>query len=249
MQRDRRGSHPRRRGGDDQRPGALDDPPRPRRPRGLGRHAGHGRRRDLRQRALRRPADRRSGHRGAARVARRRDRAMSPAAAMAFGYDRSRLQDTRRGAAVGGLPRVAPAIRRRCARRRAQSLAFRKRTQPLDTPSAGCIFQNPEPGRDAVPDGIPWSAGALVDRAGLKGAADRRRPRLADARQLHRQRRHGDGRGHPRADRALPDDGSRALRRRAARGDRLSRRLRVMTRTRTLNDPNHEPRTYSCPHC
>jgi UDP-N-acetylmuramate dehydrogenase len=52
-----------------------------------------------------------------------------------------------------------------------QSLAFRKRTQPLDTPSAGCIFQNPERGRDVVPDGIPWSAGALVDRAGLKGAA------------------------------------------------------------------------------
>ena len=61
-----------------------------------------------------------------------------------------------------------PAALRAIAR---ESLAFRKRTQPLDTPSAGCIFQNPEPGRDAVPDGIPWSAGALVDRAGLKGAA------------------------------------------------------------------------------
>jgi len=36
-------------------------------------------------------------------------------------------------------------------------------------PSAGCVFQNPIPGVDAVPDGIPWSAGALVDRAGLKG--------------------------------------------------------------------------------
>jgi UDP-N-acetylmuramate dehydrogenase len=33
------------------------------------------------------------------------------------------------------------------------------------------VFQNPQPGRDAVPDGIPWSAGALVDRAGLKGAS------------------------------------------------------------------------------
>ena len=52
------------------------------------------------------------------------------------------------------------------------SLAFRKRTQPLDTPSAGCVFQNPEAGRDVGPDGVPWSAGALVDRAGLKGASD-----------------------------------------------------------------------------
>ena len=59
-----------------------------------------------------------------------------------------------------------PAALRATAR---QSLAFRKRTQPLDTPSAGCVFQNPEPGRDRVPDGMPWSAGALVDRAGLKG--------------------------------------------------------------------------------
>jgi UDP-N-acetylmuramate dehydrogenase len=32
------------------------------------------------------------------------------------------------------------------------------------------VFQNPLPGRDVVPEGIPWSAGALVDRAGLKGA-------------------------------------------------------------------------------
>ena len=49
-----------------------------------------------------------------------------------------------------------------------QSLAYRKGTQPLDTPSAGCIFQNPDPLREAVPPGIPPSAGALVDRAGLK---------------------------------------------------------------------------------
>ena len=52
------------------------------------------------------------------------------------------------------------------------SLAFRKRTQPLDTPSAGCVFQNPQAGQDAVPAGMPWSAGALVDRAGLKGASE-----------------------------------------------------------------------------
>ncbi|MCM3880436.1 MAG: hypothetical protein ND807_10050, partial [Vicinamibacterales bacterium] len=50
-----------------------------------------------------------------------------------------------------------------------RSLAYRKTTQPLDTPSAGCIFQNPDAA--LVPAGIPASAGALVDRAGLKGAA------------------------------------------------------------------------------
>ena len=94
----------------------------------------------------------------------------APAAAMAFGYDRSRLQSSGE-ILLSTVFRVSsgdPADLRATAR---ASLAFRKRTQPLDTPSAGCIFQNPEPGRDVVPDGIPWSAGALVDRAGLKGAA------------------------------------------------------------------------------
>ena len=93
-----------------------------------------------------------------------------PAAHMAFGYDRSRLQSSGE-ILLSAVFRVAPgdpAMLREIARR---SLAFRKRTQPLDTPSAGCIFQNPQPGRDAVPDGIPSSAGALVDRAGLKGIA------------------------------------------------------------------------------
>jgi UDP-N-acetylmuramate dehydrogenase len=94
----------------------------------------------------------------------------APAAAMAFGYDRSRLQATGEIllSAVFRVSAGDPAGLRAIAR---QSLAYRKRTQPLDTPSAGCIFRNPEPGRDAVPAGIPWSAGALVDRAGLKGVA------------------------------------------------------------------------------
>jgi len=93
-----------------------------------------------------------------------------PAALMAFGYDRSRLQ-TSGEVLLSAVFRVSagePAALRATAR---ESLAFRKRTQPLETPSAGCIFQNPEPGRDLVPEGVPWSAGALVDRAGLKGAA------------------------------------------------------------------------------
>ncbi len=93
-----------------------------------------------------------------------------PVSAMAFGYDRSRLQDSGE-VLLSAEFRVAPgdpAALRETAR---ASLAFRKRTQPLESPSAGCIFQNPQPGRDNVPDGIPWSAGALVDRAGLKGTA------------------------------------------------------------------------------
>lgn len=94
-----------------------------------------------------------------------------PAAEMAFGYDSSRLQ-TSGEIAVSAIFTVAtgePDALRAVAR---ASLAYRKRTQPLDVPSAGCIFQNPDPARDHVPDGIPWSAGALVDRAGLKGARE-----------------------------------------------------------------------------
>jgi UDP-N-acetylmuramate dehydrogenase len=93
-----------------------------------------------------------------------------PVGEMAFGYDCSRLQTTGEIllSAVFRVTSGEPTALRAIAR---QSLAFRKRTQPLETPSAGCIFQNPEPGRDPVPDGIPYSAGALVDRAGLKGAA------------------------------------------------------------------------------
>ncbi len=90
------------------------------------------------------------------------------AAQMAFGYDSSRLQRSGEVAlsAVFTVSAGEPEALRAVAR---ASLAYRKRTQPLDVPSAGCIFQNPDPARDRVPDGIPWSAGALVDRAGLKG--------------------------------------------------------------------------------
>jgi UDP-N-acetylmuramate dehydrogenase len=89
---------------------------------------------------------------------------------MAFGYDESRLQKTGEILLAADF-RIGPGDPVELRRTARESLAFRKRTQPLDTPSAGCIFRNPEPGRDAVPDGIPWSAGALVDRAGLKGAS------------------------------------------------------------------------------
>ncbi len=88
---------------------------------------------------------------------------------MEFAYDTSRLQrsgEVAIWAAFRLRPGCDPEALRAVAR---ASLAFRKRTQPLASPSAGCIFQNPQPGRDRVPEGIAASAGALVDRAGLKG--------------------------------------------------------------------------------
>ena len=94
-----------------------------------------------------------------------------PAADMEFGYDRSRLQRTHEVvlAAEFRVGRGDPAALRAVAR---ESLAYRKRTQPLESASAGCIFQNPDPSLDHVPEGIPPSAGALVDRAGLKGSRE-----------------------------------------------------------------------------
>jgi UDP-N-acetylmuramate dehydrogenase len=92
-----------------------------------------------------------------------------PVGQMEFGYDYSRLHRTREAVLSADFRTGSgdPATLREVAR---QSLAFRKRTQPLESASAGCIFQNPDPARERVPEGIPPSAGALVDRAGLKGA-------------------------------------------------------------------------------
>ena len=94
-----------------------------------------------------------------------------PAADIEFAHDYSRLHRT--GEIVmsadfrvtAGDPEHLRAVAR-------ESLAYRKRTQPLASPSAGCIFQNPTPEKDSLPAGVPWSAGALVDRAGLKGARE-----------------------------------------------------------------------------
>jgi len=93
------------------------------------------------------------------------------ASAMGFGYDCSRLQGTGE-VALSVVFAVTPGDPARLRETARASLAYRKRTQPLHLPSAGCIFQNPDPSRDALPAGIPPSAGALVDRAGLKGAVE-----------------------------------------------------------------------------
>jgi UDP-N-acetylmuramate dehydrogenase len=86
---------------------------------------------------------------------------------MGFAYDRSRIIDTGEIVVAASFAVAEGNVEELRARARA-SLHYRKQTQPLAMPSAGCIFQNPSPD-DAVPAGIPRSAGALIDRAGLKG--------------------------------------------------------------------------------
>ncbi len=113
----------------------------------------------------------------------------APADRMEFDYDYSRLKHT------GEI--VLWAAFRVHARRRSggaaavarESLAFRKRTQPLESPSAGCIFMNPDP---VARQGARRHS-AVGRRAGRsrrpQGRVARRRARVADARQLHHQRR------------------------------------------------------------
>jgi UDP-N-acetylmuramate dehydrogenase len=88
---------------------------------------------------------------------------------LAFGYDDSRLRHTGE-ILVWAEFRVESGNPVRLRDTARQSLHYRKRTQPLALPSAGCIFQNPDPARVQIPEGVPSSAGALIDRAGLKGA-------------------------------------------------------------------------------
>jgi UDP-N-acetylmuramate dehydrogenase len=93
-----------------------------------------------------------------------------PRGEMGFGYDRSRIQASGEIVLAATFD-VAPDDAARLRTRARESLAFRKRTQPLERASAGCVFQNPDPAHDQMPPDIPWSAGALIDRAGLKGLA------------------------------------------------------------------------------
>ncbi len=87
---------------------------------------------------------------------------------MAFGYDESRVQHTGEFVLWANFDVAAgdPAKLRAAAR---ESLGFRKRTQPLAQASAGCVFQNPRVTDDSLSGGVPRTAGALIDGAGLKG--------------------------------------------------------------------------------
>ena len=122
-------------------------------------------------------------------------------AEMEFGYDRSRLQTTGE-VLLSVVFRVSPGDPSSLRDVARQSLSYRKKTQPLDIPSAGCIFQNPE--HAEMPPDIPVSAGALVDRAGLKGTSRGGARVSASHGELHRERGWGDCGRHTQPHRFVP---------------------------------------------
>jgi UDP-N-acetylmuramate dehydrogenase len=79
-----------------------------------------------------------------------------PAASIRFDYRRAHLP---RGVVVGVWLQLQPGIRAEIAKTVKDYLHYRKDTQPLAMPSAGCVFKNPP--QD--------SAGRLLEAAGLKG--------------------------------------------------------------------------------
>jgi UDP-N-acetylmuramate dehydrogenase len=79
-----------------------------------------------------------------------------PAARLGFRYRESHLPP---GVLLGGTVALKPDDPHAIDARMQAILEYRRRTQPLNLPNAGCIFKNP-PGR---------SAGQLIDQTGLKG--------------------------------------------------------------------------------
>lgn len=79
-----------------------------------------------------------------------------PASAIPFSYRRARLP---RGIVAGVWLQLAPGVKDKIQTIVKDYLRYRKDTQPLTMPNAGCAFKNPQ----------PESAGQLIEAAGLKG--------------------------------------------------------------------------------
>jgi UDP-N-acetylmuramate dehydrogenase len=79
-----------------------------------------------------------------------------PKEELSFGYRFSSFQQ-RKGAIVGATFRLKKASEAR--QRQMEIIQYRKKTQPYDAKSAGCVFRNPSCAH----------AGALIDQSGLKG--------------------------------------------------------------------------------
>jgi len=82
-----------------------------------------------------------------------------PAGRLVFSYRHSNLKDMKgivTGAVLGGFKKASPyAVKKNIS----AAWSKRKKIHPMDRPSAGCIFKNPN----------GCSAGLLIDLAGLKG--------------------------------------------------------------------------------
>ena len=90
---------------------------------------------------------------------------------MDFGYDASRIQGTSE-VILWAEFKAGEASQTELIETARRSLHFRKSTQPLAEPSAGCVFRNPIMTDAERASGIPCSAGALIDSAGLKGCGE-----------------------------------------------------------------------------
>jgi UDP-N-acetylmuramate dehydrogenase len=75
---------------------------------------------------------------------------------LAFSYRFSSFQQ-KKGAIVSAKFLLASSEEAR--KKQFAIIEYRKRTQPYQDPSAGCVFRNP----------VGWSAGALIEKSGLKG--------------------------------------------------------------------------------
>ncbi len=107
-----------------------------------------------------------------------------PAADIPFSYRRAHLP---RGIVVGVWLQLKPGEHSQIERAVKEYLRYRKETQPLTLPSAGCVFKNPP--QD--------SAGRLVEAAGLKGA------RVGDAQVSEKHANFMVNVGHARAEDVL----------------------------------------------
>lgn len=103
-----------------------------------------------------------------------------PAADIPFSYRRAHLP---RGIVAGVWVQLRPGDHDRIEKTVKDYLQYRKHTQPLTLPSAGCVFKNPPLD----------SAGRLVDAAGLKGA------RIGDAQVSEKHANFMVNVGHARA--------------------------------------------------
>ena len=79
-----------------------------------------------------------------------------PASAIPFSYRRARMP---RGIVAGVWLQLTPGVKDKIRTTVKDYLRYRKDTQPLTMPNAGCAFKNPQ----------PEAAGQLIEAAGLKG--------------------------------------------------------------------------------